>query len=203
MKIGIITGSHRKNSQSKKVAQYIEHTLWSQKLARCVYFLELAENPLPLWDESVWEDGQVWKDVWKPVSDELAECDAFVVVSPEWSGMVPPALKNFFLLCSNNELRHKPGLIIAVSAGVSGSYPVAELRMSSYKNTGICYIPDHVIVRDVMNVLNGIGGKNSPEDATIQKRIHHSVAVLGEYAKALQSVRSSKAFDISKFPYGM
>ena len=49
------------------------------------------------------------------------------VVSPEWNGMVPSMLTNFFLLCSNNELAHKPGLLVGVSSGTGGSYPVAEL----------------------------------------------------------------------------
>ena len=42
-------------------------------------------------------------------------------------------------------MAHKPGLIVTVSAGLGGSYPVTELRISSHKNTRLCYIPDHVL----------------------------------------------------------
>ncbi len=48
-------------------------------------------------------------------------------------------------------------LIVAVSSGAGGAYPVAELRMSSYKNSRICYIPEQIIIRDVENVLNEAG----------------------------------------------
>ena len=59
----------------------------------------LSGNPLPLWDEGVWSGDAKWTAVWKPVATELKSSDGLVVVSPEWSGMVPPGLKNFFLLC--------------------------------------------------------------------------------------------------------
>ena len=34
---------------------------------------------------------------------------------PEWGGMVPSQVKNIFLLASNNEFAHKPGLIVTLS----------------------------------------------------------------------------------------
>ena len=67
--------------------------------------------------------------------------------------MVPAGLKNFFLCFGRNELAHKPGLIVGVSSADGGVYPVAELRMSSYKNSRICYIPEQLIVRNVESVL--------------------------------------------------
>ena len=50
-------------------------------------------------------------------------------------------LLNIFLLCGNGEFSHKPGLIVSVSSGNGGAYPIAELRSSSYKNTHIMWIP--------------------------------------------------------------
>ncbi len=42
---------------------------------------------------------------------------ALFVIAPEWHGMVPAALKNFFLLwAATGELSHKPALPCAVSA---------------------------------------------------------------------------------------
>ena len=77
-----------------------------------------------------------------PISNKLASSDAFIVISPEWHGMAPAGLKNFFLMWGKGELAHKPALIITVSSGDGGSYPVAELRMSSYKNNRICFLPE-------------------------------------------------------------
>jgi len=47
------------------------------------------------------------------------------------------------------ELGHKPALIVAVSSGDGGAYPVSELRMSSYKNNRLCYIPEQVALKSM------------------------------------------------------
>ena len=117
--------------------------------------------------------------------------------------MVPSGLKNFFLMWGNNELAHKPALIVAVSSGVGGAYPVAELRMSSYKNNRICYIPEQLIIRDVENVLND-SGENDPEsDPYYRERTEFALNMLHQYASALQSVRSSEGIYNPKFKNGM
>ncbi|MCB1905163.1 MAG: NAD(P)H-dependent oxidoreductase, partial [Gammaproteobacteria bacterium] len=95
---------------------------------------------------------------------QLRASDGFVIVSPEWHGQVPSGLKNFFLLCSVRELGHKPALIVTVSSIDGGAYPVAELRMSSYKNNRICYIPEQIIVRKVEQVLNDDVQQNDPRN---------------------------------------
>lgn len=204
MKIGIISGSHRANSQSHKVADFIAGTLANEELGCKTWTLDLATTKLPLWDEGVWAGAEIWKAVWGPVANELAECQGFVIISPEWSGMATPALKNFFLLASARELGHKPGLIVTVSSGIGGSYPVAELRSSSYKNTRICYLPEHIIVRHVEGVLNSAHDSDiSPEDQYIRGRIFNASRLLVEYSRALVPVRQSGAVDLKNYPNGM
>ena len=201
MKISIVAGSHRHESESARVARYIQGTLRTIG-ADHTYLLSLSDNPLPLWDEGAWGDDPKWASLWSPIAAELRSSDGFVIVSPEWSGMVPAGLKNFFLLCGGDLLAHKPGLIVTVSAAVGGSYPVVELRTSSYKNTRICYIPDHVIVRNVGQVLKGDQPADE-HDVALRKRIEYSVRILMEYSKALQMVRSSGVIDHKSFPFGM
>ena len=201
MKISIVAGSHRHESESARVARYVEKVLRTTG-ADQTYLLSLSDNPLPLWDEGAWGDDPKWATLWLPIAAELSTSDGFVIVSPEWSGMVPAGLKNFFLLCGAGLLAHKPGLIVTVSAAVGGAYPVVELRTSSYKNTRICYIPDHVVVRNVGQMLKG-DQPSDEHDAAVRARIAYSLRVLTEYAKALTSVRASGAIDLKSFPYGM
>jgi hypothetical protein len=89
-----------------------------------------------------------------------------------------------------------------VSAGTGGSYPVTELRISSYKNTRLCYIPDHVIVRNVGQMLHG-DNPCEEHDQALRGRITYSLCLLVEYAKALRLVRASGVIDLKAFPYGM
>ncbi len=203
MKITIISGSHREQAQSLKVARHIQSEL-DDGMAEETALVNLAGNPLPLWDMGVWEGEQKWSDLLDPMRAELVSSDAFVVVTPEWHGQVPAGLKNFFLLFGRNELAHKPAMIVAVSSADGGAYPVAELRMSSYKNSRLCYIPEHVIVRNVEQVLNEDAALNNPDaDEYFRARIRWALGILREYGVALQHVRDSGAAETDRFRNGM
>ena len=128
------------------------------------------------------------------ISIKLNEADGFVFVVPEWGGMVPSQVKNIFLLASNNEFAHKPGLIVTLSESLGGSYPVVELRSFSYKNTKICWIPDHVIIRKVKEF-------DPDKDLRLNSRLDYSCKMLLEYSKALVCVRN--AADLKTFKNGM
>jgi NAD(P)H-dependent FMN reductase len=204
MKITIISGSHRKDAQSLKVAKYIEKTLLNEGLCDEAWLFSLSGNPLPLWDESIWEGDEAWNNRLAPISEQLSSSDGFVVIAPEWHGQVPAGLKNFFLLWGKGELAHKPALIVTVSSADGGAYPVAELRMSSYKNNRICYIPEQVIVRNVESVLNDKPEDNNQEtDEYFRGRFSYALKQLAEYSVALKQVRASGATDLSVYKNGM
>lgn len=204
MKICIVSGSHRSDGQSLKVARYIESVMIDQGLCEQTFLFSLSDNPLPLWEEAIWDDDPAWQDRLEPIAGQLRESDALVVIAPEYHGMVPAGLKNFFLCFGRNELAHKPALIVGVSSGDGGAYPVAELRMSSYKNSRICYLPEHLIVRNVESVLNLDEAKNNPDaDAYFRDRINWVLPQLQQYALALRQVRSSGVTDMSVFRNGM
>ncbi|MCK5895468.1 MAG: NAD(P)H-dependent oxidoreductase [Cocleimonas sp.] len=203
MKITIISGSPRSNSQSIKVAQHIEKALLKNQQATETYLYSLEGNPLPLWEESIWEGDQVWKDRLEPLSAALSSSDGFVIIVPEYHGQVPAGLKNFFLMWKH-ELAHKPALIVAVSSADGGAYPVAELRMSSYKNNRLCYLPEHVIIRHVESVLNDNPEDNDASaDRYFRDRIDWSLGILQAYASALKQVRASGVTKTDVFGNGM
>ncbi|MFN8771188.1 MAG: NADPH-dependent FMN reductase [Neisseriaceae bacterium] len=202
MKYTIISGSTRPVSQSFKTAKYLKYVLETQ-LCEQVYLLNLAEANLKFWDESFWKKDAEFDPNWTIAKKEIDESDAVIIVAPEWNGMIPPALKNFFHLSTNKELSNKPGLIVSVSAGLNGVYPITELRMNSYKNTFLCYIPHHVIVRKVNTVLNNLDEPESEDDVFIRNRIDSSLKVLVEYTKGFKLIRSSYAVANFPFPNGM
>jgi NAD(P)H-dependent FMN reductase len=202
MKIGIISGSHRNPSQSGKVALYMRQQLMKGGVDSWLF--SLADNPLPLWDQSIWENDEDWSKLLNPLKNELSDCDGFIVITPEWHGSVPAGLKNFFLMFSRFELGHKPAMIVAVSSGDGGAYPVAELRMSSYKNNRICYIPEQLILRNVEKILNDNTADNdASSDAYFRERIDWALGVLMGYSKALKTMRETTEIFHDKFGNGM
>jgi NAD(P)H-dependent FMN reductase len=204
MKFAIVSGSHRPQSQSGKVARFVQRMIQEVNPSHSSYLLDLGRTPLPFWDEGMWTGADSWKQSWGAHSAEIKSADALVIVSPEWAGMVPAGLKNFFLLCSKQEVAHKPALIVTVSAGATGgAYPVAELRTSSYKNTFICYLPEHVIIRNVESLLNDWDKEANDSDSYIRRRLRHGLVLLESYGKALKSVRDANVFDFKAYPHGM
>jgi len=94
--IVLISGSHRKNSESRRIVNYLATRC--QALLDCrTHVLDMAELRLPLWDEQVWQGGEPWKSILPPVHEVLAKADGLLVIAPEWGGMVPPGLKNLLL----------------------------------------------------------------------------------------------------------
>ena len=206
MKIGIISGSHRPESQTRKVANHIQQTLAQGGLSDSSWLYDLGGNPLPLWEEGVWDPNDTrWQQILEPLRQELHSCDGFVILAPEWHGMVPAGLKNFLLLwTAGGELAHKPALIVTISASIGGSYPVAELRMSGYKNNRICFIPEHLIVRNVGSVFNADSKDNDPEaQQYFDERLLYCLQLLREYALALRQVRDSGKASLAVYNSGM
>ena len=67
MQIAIIVGSHRKDSQSSRVGAYIARDLARIDPSVTVDTIDLAGNPLPLWDESLWQGDSPLAAQWKQI----------------------------------------------------------------------------------------------------------------------------------------
>lgn len=203
MKFALISGSARADSQSIKITRYLEKEL-KQSKGNSTYVLDLAGNPLPIWDEGIYspDKDEKWPRIWGPISAELESSDAIILVCPEYHGAVPTAVRNLLQIATSKELGHKPALIVTVSAYVGGAYPVSELRMAGYKNNRICYIPEQLIIRHSPQTFNG-DTMESQDDAYLRARATYCLKLLGEYAKALKLVRESGVVDHKTYPNGM
>jgi len=187
MKISIISASHRMNSQSKKISSFLKDNLFKIDSKLNTFVTDLAEAGLPLWSPEKKDGKGVWKETWKSISWNLNDSDGFILVVPEYGGMATPAAKNIFLLCGNGELAHKPGVIVSVSSGNGGAYPISELRSSSYKNTQIMWIPENIIIRNVEEFNPGAHGKNIPH--WLDNRIDYVLKLLLTYASNMKPIR--------------
>ena len=204
MKITIVSGSHRKESQSIKIAGVVQKALEKYKKCDEYYLIDLYGSSLPLWHENIWESKSRSAELLGQISNQLISSDAFVIISPEWHGMVPSGLKNFFLMWGKGELAHKPALIITLSNGDGGSYPVAELRMSSYKNNRICFLPEHLIIRNVESIFNiNPVNNNSSAQLYFENRLDYCLKQLLTYGEAFKQIRASGDVSLDVYKSGM
>ena len=203
MHITVISGSHRRDGQSNKVAAYLAYQC--EKLFKAsTWVIKLSDIDLPLWEEGIWEGDEIWVERLKPIKEELQKADAVIVVSPEYNGMASAAMKNFFLCVTAAEVGHKPALLVGVSAGTGGTLPIVELRASSYKNCRINYIPEHLVIRNANKVLNAKAEDNDArDDGYIRPRIDWTLGILEEYAKAFKAIRASGKTTNEKYTNNM
>ena len=187
MKISTISASHRINSQSKRVSHLLHDNLLNINPDLEMFSLDLAHASLPLWSPDKKNGKGVWGRIWNSISDNLNKSDGFILVVPEYGGMATPAAKNIFLLCDHGEFAHKPGLIVSISSGNGGAYPITELRSSSYKNTHLMWIPENIIIRNVEEFNPEEHGKNIPE--WLDDRINYVLRLFLAYTSNMKPLR--------------
>ena len=86
-------------------------------------------------------------------------------------------------------------MIVSISSGNGGAYPISELRSSSYKNSHILWIPENIIIRNVKQFLPGKHGELIPD--WLDDRIKYSCNLLikyAEYLKPIQQIINRKDF---------
>lgn len=208
MRIGVISGSSRPASQSLKISKWVSAAL--EQDGHEISLIDLHKVDLPLHADLAAglhkkDEPEAWA-AWQPYEKLLSEADGYVIVTPEWNGMAPPALLNFLLYvaAAGKQMAHKPLQIFAVSSSRGGAYPTAELRSFGVKNNFYVFLPNNIAIRYVEKVFNGPQPEEgNNEDAYLQKAAHYALKLLPEYAKALKQVRQSGAVDVAAYPNGM
>jgi NAD(P)H-dependent FMN reductase len=195
MKIVVISGSMRKESQSLKVSNWLAQHVGTLGLDSQV--VDLHELKLPIYD-----DGETEAPMATKLLSDLETADAAVFVSPEWNGMMSHGLMNMQHYVEK-QLAHKPIMLVGVSSGRNGHYPLAQMRQIGYKNNQYVISPEALLVQGVNNMLNDHDMNEEDSDYSVKKRADYALKVLVEYAKALAFVRSSGVVDYDSFKNGV
>ncbi len=198
MRLALVSGSNRDVSNSEKIALYL-----AEKLAKASGFsdsdvLALSTLDVPVWSEKMDES----ESDLPQIKQVLQQSDALILIIPEWGGMCPSQVKNLLLHLNGTQVGHKPCLIVTVSAGMGGALPISEIRSSGYKNNHICFLPDHMIVRQAGKVMNTPEAQDDHEQRLLD-RFGYSLDLLAEYAKGLRLVRESGVPDYTTYTNGM
>lgn len=119
-KIGVIVGSLRKESFSRKIAKAL------QEVAPQFLELEIIKlDNLELYNQDFEDDGKT-PDSWIEFRESLQNLDGVIFVTPEYNRSVPAVLKNALDIGSRpygkSVWNGKPGAVVSVSPGSLGAF---------------------------------------------------------------------------------
>lgn len=115
MKIGIVVGSLREESWSKKVAKSL-----AELAPQDLEFETVNISNLPIYNQD-FDDKDALPEAYQPFRDTIKNLEGFLFVTPEYNRSLPAALKNALDVASrpfgHNEWSGKPAMIASVSPG--------------------------------------------------------------------------------------
>lgn len=127
--IGVLVGSLRKESFSRKIANYVCELFPDDFEVKKITIGDLA-----MFNQDYDDEGTTPQE-WIRFRQEVKEADAVLFVTPEYNRSVPPLLKNAIDIASRppgkNVWQGKPGAVISVAPGrISGFGSNHHLRQS-------------------------------------------------------------------------
>jgi len=121
-KIGILVGSLRRDSFSKRIASHLAGLLADQFDAKILDIGNLSMYNQDLDTETA--TPQAWTDF----RQEVKALDGVLFVTPEYNRSIPAVLKNALDIASRpygkNAWNDKPGAVVSISPGVLGGFGV-------------------------------------------------------------------------------
>lgn len=165
----IISGTNRPGSNTRKVTARVEAVY--QTLGVPCSVLDLAQLPAETFCPASYAEKP---PAVKKFTDVILAADGVVVVTPEYNGGVPGALKYFIdLLPFPESFEHRPVCFVGLAAGQWGALrPVEQLQaIFGYRNAYV--YPERVFMPGINNLLDQQGRFTSPD---LEKRLHGQAA---------------------------
>jgi NAD(P)H-dependent FMN reductase len=188
IKLPLLLGTVRSGRRSEDVARYLLTKLEADPRFR-PELLDLATYRFGLLEQRPSEMAEP-PEALDAFSKRLREADALVIVSPEYKGGIPGALKNAIDLLEPEILRRKPVGICTVSAGGFGGLQcLLQLRLTVFALGGVP-IPESISVSRVQERFAEQGGvRNGAKTLETERFLEE----LYFYAWALKQARQGAA----------
>ncbi|MFK7810261.1 MAG: NADPH-dependent FMN reductase [Saprospiraceae bacterium] len=160
--ITIISGTNRKNSKTKIVAEsYLE--LFKKATDEEVNFLPLCEVSNDMLKDGMYQaDGQS-EDVARLQDEMILPAQKFFIVSPEYNGGIPGILKLFIDAISVREykstFKNKKVGLAGVASGRAGNLRGMDQLTGVFNHVGSIVMPN-------MLPISGVGGLTNHERVT-------------------------------------
>ncbi|MDW8267103.1 MAG: NAD(P)H-dependent oxidoreductase [Gemmataceae bacterium] len=184
----VIAGTNRSGSVSSKVARQIL-TIYAE-IGRECRLVDLAEVPDHCWGSQYYsDDAEAKAPEFRPFLAAVEAADGLVVVSPEYNGGIPGALKLFIDLLPNRDtnLVARPVCFVGVAAGEWGGLrPIEQLETVFLYRKAFLY-PERVFIRSCEDV---IGPDGTILDPKLGRRLRRQAERFSRFVDQLVPLRN-------------
>jgi NAD(P)H-dependent FMN reductase len=184
VKIVVISGTNRSNACTRKVAGAILRRYEAIEGVDAM-LLDLAELPMALLSPGAYSSKP---DAYAPFAEAVLAADGLHIVTPEYNGGMPGALKLFIdHLPFPQSFERRPVCFTGLSAGRWGALrPVEQLQgVFGYRNA--YQLPDRVFIPGVSKAVGDDGWPTQPFMVDLlQDQITHFV----DFCRVLKPLRS-------------
>lgn len=179
--ITIVSGTDRKDSNTYKLAQYIQGLY--QAIGQQSEIIDLAEvreslSKGPFYGKDQPEDLRKW-------TQQILKSDGLVMVVPEYNGSYPGILKYFIDHMKFPEsFENRPVSFVGLGGVFGGLRPVEHLQqVFGYRNAYI--FPQRVFMMNVHKIFVHSGGNSSVTDPLIKDLLDQQVKGFSRFIAAL------------------
>lgn len=181
IRLPLLLGSVRTGRRSEGVARYLLATLEADPRFQ-PELLDLATYRFDLLEQRPSEMAEPPKEL-GVFSQRLLDADALLIVSPEYKGGIPGALKNAIDLLEPGILRRKPVGICTVSAGGFGGLQcLLQLRLTVFALGGVP-IPESISISRVQERFDEQGGLRNGSKVLETERFLEELYFYGQALK--------------------
>lgn len=178
MKIQVIVGSTRPGRATLGVARWVAAQVRLQAPEAQVELVDLAEYPMPFFNEPVppqFNPSRQCEPVVQAWLDKVAQADGYIVVTPEYNRSFPAVLKNA-LDFLDFQFSEKPVVLVG-HGSTGGSHAVLHLRSAL---AGV-----QAISMPAATFILGMGGKLFAQDGTPKADVEGIASSLGRNVQSL------------------
>jgi chromate reductase, NAD(P)H dehydrogenase (quinone) len=147
--IYVIAGTNRPNSRTRQVAAYVESEF--KKHTKNVEVIDLAA--MPFHELTGQHYSGETPTIFKNAIEKINNCDGLLIVSPEYNGSMPGALKYFIDFWSYpKSFEYRPVAFVGLGFRFGGLRPIEHLQqIFGYRNAFV--FPERIFIMQISEAL--------------------------------------------------
>lgn len=158
--ITVISGTNRKDNACIKFAKKYQEVLQAQTEEE-VKFLALDEIPHDWFFPTMYSEKHQAESLSKLQDDYLIKADKFVIITPEYNGSFPGAMKLFIDACSirryKETFRNKKAALVGVATGRAGNLRGMDHLTGVLHHVGTTVMPNHLPISKIKELIDDKG----------------------------------------------